>query len=99
MPEKEYRASRTAKVLGNPTVYQIMKTLSPKNKKNSTDIAKQLGLSIPNVSKTLRVLRLAEFVRYETAGNEKQYWIKDQQIVGVMRELERFVEKTKRKTF
>lgn len=99
MPEKDYRASRGARVLGNPTAYQIMKTLSLTKPLTPTELAKKLGLSLANVSRTLRILRLAEFVRYKTFRKEKMYWIKDRQIIVAMQELEKFMEKMKFKRF
>jgi len=99
MLEKEYRASRICRVLGNPTVYQIMKYLSLKDKDSPSQIAKKLGLTITNVSKTLRNLRQVDLVRYETENFVKKYFIKDKSVIEVILSLEKYVEKIKEKKY
>ncbi len=99
MPEKEYRASRVCRVLGNPTAYQIMKLLINKKKITPSEIAKELGLTVPNVSKTLRSLRQIDLVRYDTEKYVKKYYIKDEIIPQIFYILERYVEKIKFKKF
>lgn len=99
MPEKEYRASRVCRVLGNPTAYQIMKLLINREKITPSEIAKELGLTIANVSKTLRSLRQIDLVRYDTERYLKRYYIKDEIILDVLSTLEKYVEKIKLKKF
>lgn len=99
MPEKEYRASRICRVLGNPTAYQIMKLLISKEKISPSEISKKLGLTIPNVSKTLRNLRQIDLVRYETENYVKKYYIKDESVLKIFNGLENYVEKIKEKKF
>lgn len=99
MPEKEYRASRVCRVMGNPTAYQIMKLLINREKITPSEIAKELGLTIANVSKTLRSLRQIDLVRYDTEKYVKRYYIKDEIILDVLSTLEKYVEKIKLKKF
>lgn len=99
MPEREYRASRICRVLGNPTAYQIMKLLITKDRMTPSEIAKELGFSIANVSKTLRNLRQIDLVRYETENYVKKYFIKDESILDILYDLEKYVEKMKFKKF
>ena len=90
MPETEYRASRVCRVLGNPTAYQIIKTLYGSRRKPG-EIAEKLGVSSTLISQTLRVMRNVDVVRYETRGKEKIYWIKDRSIYEICKTLEKFV--------
>ncbi len=99
MPEKEYRASRICRIIGNPTAYRILKLLSPDKKKIPSEIAKDLGLTITTVSKTLRNLRNVDLVRYDTKKNVKKYFLKDKSILKILSSLEIFVEKIKHKRF
>lgn len=55
MPEKDYRASRGARVLGNPTAYQIMKTLSLTKPLTPTELAKKF-CALQNLSQRKNVL-------------------------------------------
>ncbi|MCM8771632.1 MAG: helix-turn-helix domain-containing protein [Candidatus Omnitrophica bacterium] len=99
MPEKEYRASRICRVLGNPTAYQIMKMLIIEGKMTPTGMSKKLGLTIASISKTLRNLRQIDLVRYETESYVKKYFIKDKAVVKIFNTLEKYVEKIKDKKF
>ena len=90
MAETDYRASRICRVLGNPTAYQIIKTLLG-TKKKPTEIAQELGLSLPNVSSTLRTLRNVDLVRYDTVWKEKIYWIKQKTLTEVCKTLETMI--------
>lgn len=90
MPENEYRASRICRVLGNPTAYKIIKLLL-KSKKTPSELANDIGLSLPLISLTLRTLRNIDLVRYDIKGNEKLYWIKDELVYAVCRALEKLV--------
>jgi DNA-binding transcriptional ArsR family regulator len=98
MPETDYRASRVCRVLGNPTAYQIVKSLIGK-KKTPGEIADELRISIPLVSTTLRILRNVDVVRYETKGKEKVYWIKDDLILEICDMLEKFVARMRQKAY
>ncbi len=103
MPETEYRASRICRVLGNPTAYQIVKFLIAKRSRGissgmrPTDIAQELGLSLPLVSTTLGTLRNVDLVRYETKGNAKIYWLKEEAIAEICAGLETLVGRLRRK--
>ncbi|MGB3340379.1 MAG: winged helix-turn-helix domain-containing protein [bacterium] len=90
IPELHYRSSRICRVLGNPTAYEIMKMLAKKSM-NPTQIACEMKLSIPTISAVLRSLRQLDLVRYETAGNGKNYFIKEKKIQSVMRHIENLV--------
>jgi DNA-binding transcriptional regulator GbsR (MarR family) len=100
MLEKEYRASRLCRILGNPTAYQIMKLLLSNFKKfTPTEISKKLGLSIMNTSKTLRNLRQVDLVRYETEKNNKKYYVKDKRVKKIFESLESYTEIIKSKKY
>ncbi len=98
MPETDYRASRLCRVLGNPTAYQIVKSLIGK-KKTPSEIADELGISTPLVSATLRILRNVDVVRYDTKRKEKVYWIKDDIILEICDMLEKFVTRIRQKAY
>ena len=103
MPETEYRASRICRVLGNPTAYQIIKLLIAKRSHDigsgmrPTDIAQELGLSLPLTSTTLRTLRNIDLARYDTKGNVKIYWIKEDALSEICTGLETLVGRLRHK--
>ena len=94
VPELHYRSSRIFRVLGNPTAYQIIKSLA-KNRKKPSEIAEELKLSLPTVSNTLRNLRQLDLVRYENLKDGKVYFIKDEMIISVLDKIELLVERIK----
>ncbi len=92
MPETEYRASRVCRILGNPTAYQVIKSLCG-SIKSPTEIAKELGLSLQTISDVLSKLRNIDLVRYEVKADRRVYWLKDPTIVNICIDLEDFVKK------
>ena len=91
MPETQYRASRVCRILGNPTAYQIIRSLSH-GEKTPSMLAAEIDVSIPTVSDTLRNLRNIDVVRYETKLNERIYWLKDATVVEILDRLDAFVK-------
>jgi DNA-binding transcriptional ArsR family regulator len=98
VPELHYRSSRIFRVLGNPTAYQIIKSLA-KGKKKPSEIAAELKLSPPTVSTTLRNLRQLDLVRYENLKDGKVYFIKDEIIISVLEKVELLVERIKTREY
>jgi len=98
VPELYYRSSRIFRVLGNPTAYQIIKSLA-KGKKKPSDIVRELKLSLPTISNTLRNLRQLDLVRYENLKEGKVYFIKDEIIVSVLDKIELLVERIKTREY
>ncbi|MGB3341266.1 MAG: winged helix-turn-helix domain-containing protein [bacterium] len=92
MLETHYRASRFCRVIGNPTAYQILKLLA-KRKWTPTNLAKKIGLSLKTISDTLRNLRQVNIVRYETRNKNKLYFLKNESLVQVLMNIEKYVEK------
>ncbi len=90
MPETEYRASRICRILGNPTAYQIIKSLFSGAKKPS-ELAMELGISITTISETLAKLRNIDLVRYEVKLNERIYWLKHKYLKEIVLSLETLV--------
>lgn len=102
MLETRYRASRIARVLGNPLIYEMLRFMGAR-RVTPTQIANHLKRSAPTVSNYLRSAKLAELVRYETASNPgrghgTEYWLKDPRILEVLTELEAFVERSRKQT-
>lgn len=91
MPETQYRASRVCRILGNPTAYQIIRTLGG-TRKSPSELACKIGVSIQTISLTLRTLRNIDVVRYEPRLNQRIYWLKDAAVLEVLDRLEDFVE-------
>ena len=83
MPETEYRASRICRILGNPTAYQIIKSLF-KGGKSPTKVSEGIGVSIAAISKTLSHLRNIDLVRYEVKSNERIYWLEHRDVIEIM---------------
>lgn len=98
VPELHYRSSRIFRVLGNPTAYQIVKSLA-KGKKKPSKIAAELKLSLPTVSNTLRNLRQLDLVRYENLKNGKVYFIKDEMIISILEKIELLVGRIKTREY
>lgn len=96
--ELHYRSSRICRVLGNPTAYEILKTLS-KSKKRPSEIAHDFGLSLPTICASLRSLRQLDLVRYETKSDGKLYFIKNATILSVMNQIEHLVKRIKTKEY
>jgi Mn-dependent DtxR family transcriptional regulator len=96
MPETMYRASRCCRVLGNPTAYLLLRSLD-RCRKTPTDLSREMDISLPAVSATLRHLRQLELVRYETHGRTKVYWVKDRKVLTILRTLEDWVEAMREK--
>lgn len=90
MPETEYRASRVCRILGNPTAYQVIKSLFERAKTPS-ELAGEIDVSVATISDVLRNLRNIDVVRYEVRTNERVYWIKKPVVVEILVQLERFV--------
>ncbi len=98
MLETDYRASRICRVLGNPTAYAIVKLLL-QSRKTPSELAAEIGLSLPVISITLRTLRNIDLVRYETKGKEKIYFIKEWAVGDICRALERQVNRIRREAW
>jgi len=92
MPETEYRASRICRILGNPTAYQVIKSLF-NGEKMPTELAAELGLSIQTISDVLAKLRNIDLVRYEVKVDKRIYWLKDPTIINICLNLEKYVKK------
>jgi len=92
MPENEYRASRLCRILGNPTAYQVIKSLF-KGKKSPTELSEEVGVALTTISDVLRNLRNIDLVRYEVKAEKRIYWLKDPIIIEIILGLERFVKK------
>ncbi len=86
-----YRASRFCRCLGNPTAYSILRCLST-GRKTPSQLSNNLHVPLPTVSTTLRHLRELDLVRYETKGNSKQYWLKDQAVLNILHSIEAWVD-------
>ena len=93
-----YRSSRICRVLGNPTAYQIVKSLMEGSKTPSV-IADELKLSLPTISTALRNLRQIDLVRYENKKEGKVYFVKDKTITPILGLLERLVENIKTREY
>jgi ArsR family transcriptional regulator len=95
IPEVRYRASRICRALGNPTAYEIMHLLA-RSKRTPEQLAHVLGVSVPTVSQSLRVLRNLDLVRYEVHWRRRYYWLKTDMIAVVMSDCERLIRTIER---
>ena len=91
IPEQRYRASRICRTLGNPTAYETLHILE-KGRQTPAQLAHKLGLSVPTISSVLRALRDLDLVRYEVTWRQRQYWLKTDDIVALLRQLEQVVK-------
>ena len=73
MEENLHRQSRLCRLLGNPVVYSIVAALHERDAMTPTQIVEVVGRSLGRVSALLAALRLADVVRYETAGGHTNY--------------------------
>lgn len=93
MSETEYRASRFCRIMGNPTAYQVVRYLIKRQRSSPTEIAEAIGLSLQTICDTLRNLRNVDIVRYETLNKNKIYFIKENRTVGILDDIEDFVQR------
>lgn len=91
MPETLYRASRCCRVLGNPTAYLVLRYMDEK-RVSPSELSRRLEIHLTTISMTLRHLRQMDLVRYETRGREKEYWVKDIQVLRFLSALEDWVQ-------
>ena len=96
MKEKEIRAIKLFRVLGNTTRYTILKKLmiGPMNVK---EIKKATRKSAPAVSAHLRILRLYDLVKYKTINGEKVYSLKRHWIKTLLVDVENHMARFKLK--
>lgn len=98
MRERDYRESRLCRILGNPTAYRILVLLLDGSRRTPTEIAGVMGRARVTVSLTLRLLRNAEFVRYERKGREALYWVKyPSEVRALVASLRGFVTRANRR--
>lgn len=93
--EKVYRASRIARVIGNPTAFAIVDILLKEESLRPRDIANKLNLSLTTISHTLRMLRNIDLVRYKVGMRETYYFIKyENETRELINSFEKIVERT-----
>jgi hypothetical protein len=93
MEENLYRQSRLCRLLGNPVVYSIVVALHERDAMTPTQIVEVVGRSLGRVSALLAALRLADVVRYETAGGHTNYRLKHRAQTGrLLKALADFVD-------
>jgi len=91
--EGSYRQSRLCRLLGNPMAFAVVQLLAENKQMSPSEIARVVGRSVPRVSNVLAALRLAEVVRYETAGRRTKYRLKHtQEIRKLLGALDGFVK-------
>jgi len=95
MPETQYRASRFCRIMGNPTAYQIIRCLIKRRRSTPSGIVEDIGLSLQTICDTLRNLRNIDVIRYETINKNKVYFLKDEKIVDILEDIERFVRRAR----
>ena len=76
MIEAKYRASRTARLLGNPSVYSLVETMLASGRVTPTSLSHRLKRRLTTVSNYLKSLKLAEVVRFESDGYHNWYRVK-----------------------
>ena len=76
MVEAKYRASRTARLLGNPSVFMLVEAMLGAGKVTPTSLSHRLKRNITTVSNYLKSLKLAEVVRFESDGYHNWYRVK-----------------------
>ncbi len=95
IPEREYRASRICRILGNPTAYRALKLIG-KDKKRPSELAEKLNVSVATISVVLRHLREIDILRYEVRWKERVYFLKVPEILNVLEEIEKITDKIKK---
>ena len=91
MPETEYRASQVCRILGNPTAYQVIKSLF-NDKKSPTELSKEIRVSVITISDVLCNLRNIDLVRYEVRANTHIYWLKDPMLKATIEAIEHLLK-------
>lgn len=75
IPEPLYRASRIARVLGNPTAYAILAQLA-QSPQTPTQLARKVKRPLTTISQTLAKLRAVDVVRYRKSAAGTVYAFK-----------------------
>ena len=73
---RKLQQSRLCRLLGTPVVFAIVQLLAENKEMSPGEIARAIARSVPRVSNVLAALRLAEVMRYETAGRRTKYRLK-----------------------
>ncbi len=76
MRESRYRESRLCRVLGNPTVYAMVRLLDDQGPMSPSAIANAVNRRLQTVSGHLALLRASDLVRYDRREGRTRYWIK-----------------------
>lgn len=76
MTEAKYRASRTARLLGNPSVYLVVEAMLGAGAVTPTALSRRVKRNLTTVSNYLKSLKLAEVVRFESDGHHNWYRVK-----------------------
>jgi len=76
MTEAKYRASRTARLLGNPRMFTLVEFLLRSGRVTPTALARRLRRNLTTVSNYLRSLKLADVVRFRSDGYHNWYQVK-----------------------
>ncbi len=76
MKESRYRESRLCRVLGNPTVYALVRLLDEQGPLGPSAIAQAVHRRLQTVSGHLATLRTADLVRYDRRDGRTRYWLK-----------------------
>jgi len=92
MSEREYRASRLCRVLGNPKVYKVLKILKEKKVVPFSKLVRILKRSKSTVSIYLQNLKNLDLVSYRRKKGETTYWIKSVKLNNVLEMLEDYVQ-------
>jgi len=76
MTEAKYRASRTARLLGNPSVFTLVEAMLGAGTVTPTALSRRVKRNLTTVSNYLKSLKLAEVVRFESDGHHNWYRVK-----------------------
>ncbi|MHC5039473.1 MAG: ArsR/SmtB family transcription factor [Planctomycetota bacterium] len=95
MPEVPYRASQVCRILGNPKAYQILKELRKLGTATPSELAPRINRSQSTVCLHLKTLREVHLVRYQRAGKNTLYRLKNRHVGALIDRLESLVQETR----
>ena len=87
MKESHIRVIKLFGVMSNPTRFKILDNLAEKHM-SVTQIRELINKNKSTTSKHLRILRLANLIKYKYVNKEKFYMVKSKKIVSLIKKLE-----------
>ena len=92
MNELNEQIIRVTRALNHPIRIQILYYLNNKQKSSVNNLVKQFDVSQPAISRHLRILEEAKFVKSEQVKQERYYSLEDKHVIKILDVLRQHVK-------